>query len=148
MRLYPENDKTHSSRLGGSDPKTIQKYIWPMIKSIFDLEGVVVSNADSPVSFPSHPSPSLQDYISKQEGGRCWKRLFALSRWHYFCVAKSYKKPFYLYKFMKSGFRYKVALCIKTGDICWWAGPYLPGLEQQYDFPRWISAIFGGGGEV
>ena len=29
--------------LGGSDPKMIQKYIWPMIQSIFDLEGVVVS---------------------------------------------------------------------------------------------------------
>ncbi len=25
-------------------------------------------------------------------------------------------------------FRYKIALCIKTGDICWWAGPYLPGI--------------------
>ncbi len=44
-----------------------------------------------------------------------------------FRVAKSYEKPFYSYKFKKSGFRYKIALCIKTGDICWWAGPYLPG---------------------
>jgi hypothetical protein len=44
-----------------------------------------------------------------------------------FCVAKSYEKPFYSYKFKKSGFCYEVALCIKTGDICWWAGPYLPG---------------------
>ncbi len=44
-----------------------------------------------------------------------------------FSVAKSHEKPFFLYKFKKSGFRYKVALCIKTGDICWWAGPYLPG---------------------
>jgi hypothetical protein len=44
-----------------------------------------------------------------------------------FRVAKSYEKPFYLYKFKKSGLRYEVALCIKTGDICWTAGPYLPG---------------------
>ena len=45
-----------------------------------------------------------------------------------FRVAKSYEKPYYSYKFKKSGFRYEVALCIKTGDICWWAGPYLPGI--------------------
>ncbi len=32
-----------------------------------------------------------------------------------------------MYKCKKSGFQYKVALCIKIGDICWWAGPYLPG---------------------
>ena len=44
-----------------------------------------------------------------------------------FRVAKSYAKPLYSYKFKKSGLRYEVALCIKTGDICWWAGPYLPG---------------------
>ncbi len=43
-----------------------------------------------------------------------------------FYVTKSYKKPFFLYKFKKSGIRYKVALCIKTGDFCWWVGPYLP----------------------
>ncbi len=45
-----------------------------------------------------------------------------------FCVAKSYEKPYYSYKFKKSGFCYKVALCIKTRDICWWVGPYLPGI--------------------
>jgi hypothetical protein len=45
-----------------------------------------------------------------------------------FRVAKSYKKPFYSYKFKKLGFCYKVALCIKTRDICWWGGPYLPGI--------------------
>ncbi len=45
-----------------------------------------------------------------------------------FHVAKSYEKPFYSHKFKKSGFRYEVALCMTTGDICWWAGPYLPGI--------------------
>jgi hypothetical protein len=43
MQLYPANGSALSSNLGGSDLKTIQKYIWPMIQSIFDLEGVVVS---------------------------------------------------------------------------------------------------------
>ncbi len=45
-----------------------------------------------------------------------------------FRVAKSYEKPFYSYKFKKLGFRYEVALCIKTSNICCWAGPYLPGI--------------------
>jgi hypothetical protein len=63
MRLYPANNKALSTMLGGRDPKTIQIYIWPMIQSIFDLDGVVVSTADSPASFPSHPSPSLPDSI-------------------------------------------------------------------------------------
>ena len=31
------------------------------------------------------------------------------------------------YKFKKSGLRYEVALCIQTGSICWWSGPYTPG---------------------
>ncbi len=43
MQLYPAKDIALSATLGGSDPKTIRKYIWPMIQSIFDLEGVVVS---------------------------------------------------------------------------------------------------------
>ena len=45
-----------------------------------------------------------------------------------FRIAKKYEKPYYSYKFKKLGFGYKVALCIKTGDICWWTGPYLPGI--------------------
>jgi hypothetical protein len=43
MRLYPANGSALSSTLGESDPKMIQKYIWPMIQYIFDLEGVMVS---------------------------------------------------------------------------------------------------------
>ncbi len=43
-----------------------------------------------------------------------------------FHVAKSYEKPpYYSYKFKKLGFCYEV---VKTGNICWWAGPYLPGI--------------------
>ncbi len=57
-----------------------------------------------------------------------------------FCVAKRYKKPLYSYKFKKAGFRYEVALCIKTGDICWWAGPYLPGIwNDKMIFKRGLA---------
>ena len=44
-----------------------------------------------------------------------------------FRLAKKYSKRYYSYKFKKSGYRYEVGLCIKTGDICWWSGPYPPG---------------------
>ncbi len=39
-----------------------------------------------------------------------------------------YSKPFWSYKFKKSGVRYEVGLCILTRDICWWNGPYKPGI--------------------
>ena len=45
-----------------------------------------------------------------------------------FELAMGYSKPFYSHKFKKSGVRYEVGLCIKTGDICWWNGPYEPGI--------------------
>jgi hypothetical protein len=43
MRTYPANDKALSIALEGSDPKTIGKYVWPFINSIFELDGIVVS---------------------------------------------------------------------------------------------------------
>ncbi len=46
-------------------------------------------------------------------------------------IAKTYNKPFYSYKFKKSGVHYEVGLCIKTSDICWWAGPYLRGIWKD-----------------
>ena len=45
-----------------------------------------------------------------------------------FRIAKGYSKDLYSYKFKKSGYRYEVGLNIKTGDICWWHGPYPPGI--------------------
>ncbi len=45
-----------------------------------------------------------------------------------FCIAMGWSKSFYSYKFKKSGLRYEVGLCIKMGDICWWSGPYGPGI--------------------
>jgi len=44
-----------------------------------------------------------------------------------FRIALGYSKPFWSFKFKKSGLRYEVGLCILTGDICWWSGPYAPG---------------------
>ena len=43
MRTYPANDTTLSSLLGGRDPKTMSKYMWPFIRSIFALNEWLVS---------------------------------------------------------------------------------------------------------
>ena len=43
MRTYPANDEALSRMLGGSDPKTIHKYMWPYIDSIFELDEILVS---------------------------------------------------------------------------------------------------------
>jgi hypothetical protein len=34
-----------------------------------------------------------------------------------------WNKSFYTYKFKRSGYRYEVGLCIRSGNICWveWA---------------------------
>ena len=41
-------------------------------------------------------------------------------------VAVLYQKSHWSYKFKKSGLRYEIAICIKTGKMVWWNGPYLP----------------------
>jgi hypothetical protein len=43
MRTYPPNDKALSRSLGGSNPKTIHKYMWSYIDSIFELDEILVS---------------------------------------------------------------------------------------------------------
>jgi hypothetical protein len=53
-----------------------------------------------------------------------------------FCIAMGWSKSFYSYKFKKSGLRYEVGLCIKTGDICWWSGPYAPGIWNDLSIFR------------
>ena len=42
MQLYPANDTALLAMLGGKDPKTINKYVWPYIQSLFGLTKVVV----------------------------------------------------------------------------------------------------------
>ena len=42
MRVYPANDAALSTMLEGKDPKTINKYVWPYIQSLFGLTEDVV----------------------------------------------------------------------------------------------------------
>ncbi len=75
MQLYPANGIALLATLGGSDPKMIQKYIWPMIQSIFDLERVVVSlllcllfhPTATHISTPSPPLTLIKRFCLKTE---------------------------------------------------------------------------------
>ena len=46
-------------------------------------------------------------------------------------LAMSYMKELWSYKHQHSSLRCEVALCIKTGDICWWNGPFEPGIYND-----------------
>ncbi len=132
MQTHTANDKALMIALGGSDPKTIHKYIWPFIDSIFELDGIVVSWLLCLLS--SSTAQPLILFFSRQivfenrkvedVGNDCLLSVDGTDFW----IAKKYKNPLYSYKFKKLGFRYEMGLCIKTGNICWWAGPYLPGI--------------------
>lgn len=47
MKLYAENETEMCILMGGIDPKTMRKYVWPYIYSIFELHYFVVSLAIS-----------------------------------------------------------------------------------------------------
>ncbi len=46
MRTYPANDTTLSHLLGGSDPKTIIKYVWPFIRTHFITDILCVATVE------------------------------------------------------------------------------------------------------
>ncbi len=65
-----------------------------------------------------------------------------------FCIAMGWSKSFYSFKFKRSGLQYEVGLCIKTGDICWWSGPYAPRMWNDLSISEmgwWHIWSLGGG---
>ena len=130
MRTYPANDKALSTSLGGGDPKTLRKHLWPFIRSLFALNETVVSSLCLlGVGFyishsPSWPQIKFENRKRGDIGNDCLLSVDGTD----FRIAMGYVKSFWSYKFKKSGLRYEVGLCIRTGDICWWVGPYAPGV--------------------
>ncbi len=97
VKLYPANDKALSSTLGESDPKTIQKYIWPFINSIFKLDGVVVSLLlqlvcliNNTLTFFFLHKIWFENRKRGDVGNDCLLSIDGTG----FCVAKSYEKHF------------------------------------------------------
>ena len=66
-----------------------------------------------------------------------------------FLMAMSYLKEFYSYKFKKCALRYELALCIKTGWICHWNGPFEPGMyNDEMVFNMGLAGCLGDGERV
>ncbi len=136
MQMYPANNNTLSRVLGGHDSKTISKNVWPVIRSIYALNDVVVSCDCCVIVFANFSVKSrwhfsliwtqirFEDRKKGVIGNDCLLSVDGTD----FLVAMGWSKSFYSYKFKKSGLRYEAGLCIKTGDICWWSGPYVPGI--------------------
>ena len=43
---------------------------------------------------------------------------------------------FYSHKYNKSGLRYELAVCIKSGDLCWLNGPFAAGANDDLSIFR------------
>ena len=64
MYTYPKNDKALSSLLGNKDPKTISKYVWPFIQSVFELDDYVVSDHCGTTLFTTNFSSQVASILT------------------------------------------------------------------------------------
>ena len=123
---------------GGVDAKTMRKHVWPMIGSVYELNYSVVSLltllfAMCQIQLFSHLFllSHCQILWENRKRGDVGNDYLVSNNRTDLPLAKSYVKELWSYKFKHSALRYEVALCIKTGDICWWNGPFEPGIYND-----------------
>ena len=134
-----EYGKTHQmANQAKVDAKTYQKYVWRFIVAISDLEVHVVRfsmiHCHIIVSFlflKFFLQIKFSNRYAEDEGNDCLVSVDGTD----FCIPEL-GKIFYSFKFRKSGLRYEVAICIKTGWIVWFNGPYEPGLYNDLQIFR------------
>ena len=56
---------------------------------------------------------------------------------------KEYNKKWYSHKFKAAAVRYEVGICLKTGNICWFNGPYPAGIPDITIFRRGLKHKLG-----
>ena len=61
---------------------------------------------------------------------------------------KETSKIWYNHKFKGPGLRYELALCIKTGDIVWFNGPFPCGVPDLNIFSSGLKKLLGPGEKV
>ena len=132
MFIYLKSGKSMCAMLGGINIKTIHKRIEPYVDALFELNYDVVSDAslfyfNTTHFLTCHQQICFEDRFEGDTGNDCLMSVDGTD----FRIAASYKKSLYSYKFKKSALRYEVGICIKTGKICWWNGPFLPGDEND-----------------
>ena len=139
MKLYPANEIEMCVALGGIDPKTMRKHVWPAIGAIFELHFHVVSlfmllcyyNWNCQL-FPNLYWRTLPQILwENRKRGDTGNDCLISNDGTDLILAMKYLKELHSYKFKHAALRYEVGLGIKTGDICWWNGPFEPGLYND-----------------
>jgi len=143
MCLYPKNEAELCALVGGRDPKTVREKTWPFIFTLYELNYYVVSlihtfcvlSLQSGSSFLPTMCPSLSFFCkilfeNRKIGDKHNDCLLSIDGAD-FLMAMSYVKEYYSYKFKAMGLQYEVGLNIITGDICWWYGPFKPGIYND-----------------
>lgn len=134
MHVYPSG-KVACATAGGSngaiDPKTLRKYVWPMIQAIASLEPHVVcifcSDTFICLFLLTWCCKILFDNRFKND--RLNDCLLSVDGTDF--QRSQTNRDWYSHKFKRSGLRYEVALSILGGDICWICGPWKPGVYND-----------------
>ncbi|KAL3795485.1 hypothetical protein ACHAWO_001837 [Cyclotella atomus] len=110
MKIYAK-EKVTCGAVGGQggaiDPKTLRKYIWPMIKAIAGLEPYKILFENRFMNDKHNDCLMTVDCTDVRIPER--------------------GKKFFSFKFKKSAFRYEVACAILGNAICWVSGPHPAG---------------------
>jgi hypothetical protein len=127
MCTYPKSEKKFCDNLEGIDPKTMHKWINPYVDALFELNFEVASCnlMNSFFVYMNLTNLDVKRFVGviDLKATHCLMSVDGAD----YRVAVSYQKSYWPYKFKKSGLWYEIAICIKTGKMVWWNGPYLPG---------------------
>ena len=135
MKTYAKG-KNLSKACGNADLKTIRHWVWQFIRAVAELESIVVGVGSRRRSNETRLAKSRENDLTTLY---CyffqiiWENRFKGDAGNDCLVSvdgtdfrvKQLGPTFSSHKFAKkSGVRYEVALCIKTGDIVWLNGPF------------------------
>ena len=129
MFIYPKSSKTIHAMLGRIDVKMMHNCNQLYVDALFELNYEVVSVVSSffnVTRFLTHQQIPFEDRFEGGMGKDCLMSVDGIE----FRIIAFYNKSLYTYKLKRSVLWYKVGVCIKTGNICWWNDPFLPGDEN------------------
>ena len=131
MGVYPRNKTNVCTLLEDVKPNTMQKWVWPFIEGSTELSNSVVSVLlDCFVLLATTHTPLqivFKNRKKKDTGNNCLLSINDTDK----CNMLPTCNKFYPKKSKKSVLRYKIGLFIKTGDVYWVNGGYLPGKQNN-----------------
>ena len=138
--LNTYDTKQNLADLVGVHEDTFRKWLWALVVAIAKLKPSVVSQVGFHKSLFGVRKTKSTNTVSHmlslpqiQWSNRLWGDVGAICKILVdgmdFRFPQQYPpKEWYTYKFKSSGYWYKVALCIQTGEIVWINGPLKPGM--------------------